>query len=110
MDLVHERVSNDLRPFNFPFTDSPAALTNQRSIPLSVTLRVGSVIVPPDKKHHQEEDGGGNRREEREWRRRHCRRFRRNRVDVKDDPAEAQKRQDGPRTDLQIGPLTRRSE
>jgi hypothetical protein len=65
------------------------------------------MIVSPDKKQQQSEDCDVNQSEESQGGRRHGRRIRCDGIDVKDQPTDTDKQQNGPSGDLEIRPFHR---
>src|SRR5260370_41598357 len=80
----------------------PATGTDESAVPSRVFLRVSRVIVPPGEKQQQSEERARNQGEERQGSRRHGRRIRLDDIDVKDQPTDTDKHQNGPSDDLQI--------
>lgn len=80
--------------------DRPTPLADEGLVPLSVLRLVNGMIVPPGKKQQQSYERAGNQGEERQGSRRDGRRIRRDGVDVKHEPAHAEKHQNGPSDDL----------
>jgi hypothetical protein len=84
--------------------------TEEGTIPILELSLVARAIVPPYDKQQKNEDQAGNQTEERQGSRRHGRCIGRDGIDVKDQPADTDKRQNGPSDYLEIRPFQRRGQ
>jgi len=80
--------------------DRPTSLADEGLVPLSILRLVNKMIVPPDKKQQQSEDRARSQGEERQGSRRHGFRICRHGIDVKNQPTDTDKHQNGPSDDL----------